>query len=406
MKFLVIDVGGSAISHATRLVQDGHEVDYYIPWVGPYPRYIHYAPGEGFDGIKKVKDYGRSIDEADIIMVTDVGYGSMTDYLRRHGHTVFGAGSAEVLEFDRAFAKEAMDSLGIKYPATTVVTGVDAALAHMKKVDAPRIIKLNIFRGDSETMRVGGYDDAYAILNWLRGRLGPFSEDFIFLIEEPIDGVMVGWDGFFDGKKFSKPGGFGLEISADVLEKWSDETLFDPLLEKAQPLLERLGYRSALSIEAMYDGKDLHVIDWCCRFAWPLSIMYVDAFENYSDLVIGTAKGNVPEIKVRKPYTALGAVMVTGADQADSAWLPISAGEDTPFRLRRAVRRGNKTYTVPGGENNVATVYGEGDSWQDAFDMVMKRVPEVEVQYGYYEGTFSHSTKDIVEQVKKLGIKF
>jgi phosphoribosylamine-glycine ligase len=391
-----------------RLARDGNDVLYHVPWQRSYPTYAGYAPGEGFEGITKVRDLGKSIDEADVIVFTDIGQGPLASYLRRHGYSVFGAGDAELLEFDRAYAIERMTGLGIKTPSTKVVVGVDAALRALKDANGPRIVKLNIFRGDSETMHVPDYGAAQAMLNWIRGRLGPFDDDFVFLVQEPVDGVMVGVDTFFDGERFSSPRGLGIEIAADVVEKWEDASMFDAVLAKTKPMLQEMGYRGSLSIEAMYDGKDLYVIDWTCRFPWPLSIMYTDCIQNYSEVIAGVAKGKMPALKITKPYTALLSLQAFGIDSVTEPWLPIRADEGVRVKYRRAVKRDGQVYAVPGveGESGVASVYGEGDTWKEAVEQASKGRGGVNIHNSYYYGEFADSADEQVKELAKKGVAF
>lgn len=406
MRFLVVDLSGAGLEHSLRLARDGNDVDVYVPWQGAFPVYSQYAPGEGFEGITKVRDLGKSIDDADVIVFTDAGNGPLADYLRRHGYTVFGAGGAEILEFDRAYAIERMNALGIKTPPTQTVVGVDEALRVLKAADAPRIVKLNVFRGDAETTLLRDYGSAHAMLNWLRGRLGPFHDNFVFLIQEPVEGAMLGVDTFFDGDRFSSPRGLGIESSPDVVEKWEDSSIFDGILEKVRPMLHEMGYRGAISVEAMYDGKDLYVIDWTCRFPWPLALMYTECIANYPEVIAGVAKGKMPGLRITKPYTALASIMSSWTTKAAGPWLPIRAKEGSRLKLCRAIKHDGKVYAVPGVDSVVAAVYGEGDTWQEAAKAASEAVEDVDIHHGYVEGELLGTAGKVVDQLVGMGITF
>lgn len=182
--------------------------------------------------------------------------------------------------------------------------------------------------------------------------------------------------------------------------------MFDPLLERAAPMLKDFGYKGALSVEAMYDGKDLYVIDWCARFAWPLSLMYTECLANYPEVIVGTAKGKMPQLVVTKPYTSLVTLLGTGMDRAESPWLPIRAEEGARMKVRRAVQRGGKLYAVPGGENALVALYGEGNTWQEALDSVGGQIEKVNIPGSYYEGEFLGHAGEKVKEIEEMGVKF
>jgi len=402
MKFLVIDLG-QGFEFAHRLAQDGNKVYYYVDWQGSDFNLKNYAPGYGFKGIEKVNDFGSKIDDVDVILFNDIGYGGTISRLRKSGYPVVGAGRAEALEMDRVYAKQVLKESELEYPKTLIFGSINEALKYFKENNSEHLIKINTFRGDMETVFARDYDVAEVWLNALSNKIGPFNRDYKIIIEEPVDGVMVGIDTFFDGANFVRPYHFGLEIDADVVGRWEDNGIFDDMIRKLTPWLSQTEYIGPISIEAMYDGKSLKIIDFTCRFPLPLgAAIYTEFIKNFPALITGLARRQKVRPEVDDEYVGL---MNMFSAPAKDMWIPIWFEEGIKIRLRRPVIVDGKYYHVP-GENLVLSLLGSGSDVKSALDEVVSQVDKVKIYEGTMQDVFFDKIQDTLEELENYGLKF
>ncbi len=353
-KFLVIDLG-IGIQHALRLLEDGNEVYYYIPWQRAFPTYIDYLPGIGF-GFKKVMDFFSVLDEVDYIVFTDIGYGWTADFLRKNNYFVYGGSPAEVLELDRMKGKEILNSLGIKTTKGIVLKGREELEEFLEENRGKSYyLKLNSFRGDLETSKVTSVDDAQAFLDKLAGIIGPLIEEIPFLLEEEIkDAVEVGVDAWFDGENFCPIVCNAFEIKANNfgrylrLEEWIPfrDMLTNP---KFIDYLRSVNHRGPINFEGFWDGEEIYISDPCIRHSYPLSVQHALVIPDYTEFIISIATGEciVPNIS-DKIYFGLVNIY-SDAMIGTNLWMPLNIPEELRDRVafRRAVMIDDKPYAAP-----------------------------------------------------------
>jgi len=371
MKFLVWDIG-IGFDHAKRLAEDGHSVYYYIDASDEFTTFEKFIQGEGHKNIIKVMDPGEALlAGVDCIMFTDVGNGALADYFRKQGIPVFGASyDGETLEQDRAAAHVLLGRLGILTPPYRTVAGFPGVLEWFKKnlKDGKRyFLKLPIFRGNMETAMVTSLEEADIIIrgSGMMSKLGPFGDNFEFIIEDGVKGVEIGIDAFWNGEKLLEPQFFTFEIASDLnVGRWvkTNETPWGPLLEKITPYLVETDYRGGFSFEGIWDGKNIYVLDCTCRFPYPGSMIFSRLLPNYSKFIYAVASKQDYELKPNKRY---GATIGLYSDRSKEDWniltAPSGAGK---VGLRSSVRWGSNLYVSP-GEDFCAAVTSEADKWQD-----------------------------------------
>jgi len=303
-KFLVIDTG-IGLDHALQLGKDS-TVYYYTNWQTPYPTIEASILGYGFDEIQKIEDYGKILLEKsiDAIIFTDVGFGSLADYFRAQGYSVWGTSElAEKLEQDRIFMINTFKELGIGVPATYICKGIKELLKFLSNNEGKTyFIKINKFRGNVETFSVNSASQAELLL--MQSDMGKILEIADFVVQEPCPGVEIGIDAFFNGKEFIKPYFVTLEKHATV-GKWEEKSFWDDLwLNKIKDWLAETGYRGNISLEAFYDNGKIYALDTTCRFPYPNSCLFPRTIKNWSDAVLEISKGNYPKLEITSSYSA------------------------------------------------------------------------------------------------------
>jgi len=383
MEILVWDYGLS-IEHCLRMVDGGkNHVVLFTDWPSGAPKFNDYAPGLGFDkeGVEKTLYFADYIPKADLIMFMYSGGGDLCNYLRNTiGTPIFGAGLGERIENHRQMMRKIQsETMGLPVQKTTVIKGVPKLREYLKRHEDV-IVKIDIFRGDMETLTVKDYDEVKIPLDKLEFELGGFSEDFDFMVEEFVDGVETGFNAFFNGREFAtpymwtflnEPGtvSFGkyVERLPDVLQKVADAFV---------PVLSKLNYRGCFCCEVrVTKKKEPYLIDVCGRFSYPESLVFLESITNFPEVIYKTAKGEPVKLETAGKYYILTCL---DSPEAKDTWLQVKI--DPKYRkyikLYTAAQKDGKLYSIKGaGFPAVIAVHGDNlDKLVKATELISKKV--------------------------------
>jgi phosphoribosylamine-glycine ligase len=402
MKIFIID-SGIYLAHALKLAKEGHEVHLYSPWYEPYPSFSKYAVGMGFENIIK-EDHEDPEGDEDLILFPDNANKDLVKCLREQGLPVFGAGVVEDIELNRIKGKEVMKELGIKYPSTTLITGTENLISKLKPLKSPKYVKLNTFRGDQETTQTSNDDELQFVANNINIKFGPFAKELDFIVEDPIDGTEIGCDTFFNKKKFIKPYFFTFECKGNTIGKWMNKSVWDSVLDKFIPYLIEQKFTGAFSLEAMYDGKDLYVLDITARFPSPGGTIYSQFVKGYGEVLKGVVEGEDVKIEYGRPYQSC--IRLLSSD-ARGKWVILNYSKDVQIQLRRVCKQDDKIYNIPLDEELVCTVHGQGDTIEEMVKETNENNEKVEFAGKEFDSGIFFKVKDLyVKPLKELGIDF
>jgi hypothetical protein len=293
-----------ALDHALRLAKEGHDVYYFHEWRYRYGR-VEDLIGMGLHGkLRVVPEIWDYVDDADLVVIADVGYGGLGGYLRSLGLPVFGGNKfGDSLENSRLYAASVMDSIGVKHPRYYEAVGVEQLMDLAERLDYDFFLKVDMLRGNMETSRITSRERLLAVLN--DAKFGPFQSSIRFICSEPVEGIELGVDAWFNGREFIYPVHWGNEIKGTgcCFGKWVEESIWDDVLDRFETVL-RGRYWGTISFEAIFDGGDLYVLDVTSRFAKPAGALQYFSMEDYGDLLLSVASGDDVEPRPKAKYTA------------------------------------------------------------------------------------------------------
>jgi hypothetical protein len=381
---LCIDTGmGSA--HAERISRDVANCWYYTPTTVGCPQFKDYVTGLGLGNVKKVTELEmwKCVDKADLIYFLDIGFGGMAQHLKAEGHSVFGACDSEQLEFQRFKARKIQDTLGLPIPHTVQVKGIDNLRKHLKG-EKDVYIKHDIYRGSRETIFAKDLDSVELDLHKLESEFWPDRKNHLFMVEDKIEGgiVEVGFDLFHNGTSFVKPYLFGIEHHAPYLGRFVDE-LPMPLKKSAAKLeafLKKLNYRGAFSDEEIVvSEKKSVIIDWTCRYPFPLSTIFTEAIKNYTDVIFKVAAGEDVEIEPAGEY--VGCLSLKSEDALNN-WLELDYPENLSDHIKPVYgcKSDGKLYAVKGISLVICLI-----SWGESLDDVVTQLKELMGEVNGYD---------------------
>jgi len=408
MKILVIDTGYfMEVPLELAYREQTETIYYYVDYNKDFPEIQKYAPGDGFIEIVKVRDYAAYIDEADLIVFPDVGYGGIADYLRKHGYRVYGASYlGQLLELDRKYMHEIASKLGIHRPETKVVEGLSNLLQYLREdTGKTHYVKVSTWRGNMETIKVTNPVDAEALLS--TAGLGPYLEKLEFIVEEAIqeNAVEIGADMFFNGKEIIRPYLFSPEVKDTItVTRWVNESPLDQLfIEKIEQWLAKTGYRGQISVEGFLteDGK-FYLLDVTARQPFPAGGVIAKSIPNYHEILYQIAEGEYPEIK---PATEYGVEIVVGVEYP-KLYLPVTIENEaetirTSITPKIMARVRGRLWHLPG--ETVCGVVGLGASIEEAYNKAVEAVEKVHVQFAY-DGRYGiHEFNKRKEKLREMG---
>ena len=240
-----------------------------------------------------------------------------------------------------------------------------------------------------------------------KGAFRVLGEDVEFIVEQALSGIEIGVDAWFNGKEFAP-------IVADTIEmKGSgnatrfnklEESIWQDTLLKFEPWLKRRGYAGMFCLEGFYDGSEIYVTDVTPRLPYICSYAYPRLLDNYSEFMIGLAKGEEAEPKIAAKYSVQIGVYT---DEPDT-WRVIkySRPDQEWIAYRRVIKKEGNSWFVP-GDVVVAVGISGANSLEQAAEQAVSRAEAVEMSDIYTQGReFISYLKQVLEKGKELGYEF
>lgn len=381
------------------------KVWYYTPTAEQFLVSKRALIGAGLDNVVRVQNFWDYVPHADVIVFPDVGSADLQTFLRDQcGKMVWGSAHAEVLELERSELKRIMKAKRMAMPKYDVVEGMDA-LRELLEENDERFVKISRFRGDLETYHHINWFLTEPWWNELSHRIGPMREIMEFVVEQGIEGVEIGYDGFCVDGEFPAHAVIGYEHkdAAYVGKVVSAKELPAPLADvnrRLAPLLKTLGCRSAYSNELRVKGGQGVLIDPCMRFGSPPSECMLALIENWDEIILLGANGSLEEPKFAGKFAA--EVMLL-SPWAEDNFLAIDVPDEVRERVKlyNHTRIGEVDYIVP-SIAQVGAAVGVGNTLEDAKREALEVANAVKAhQLTYDEQAFDRLDETIEEGIQE-----
>ena len=375
-KTICIIDSGLFQSFAHRMSRDFERVLYWKPWVTSFSHPNDRYTGTGYENIERIDSWLEHIDDIDVFAFPDIHYAPEQSYLRGIGKQVWGAGYGEELELLRGETKQLMEEIGLPVQPWETIVGMKDLRKFIQKNPGWHV-KVSTVRGLTETFHAIDYDLVKPKLDALEHELGGRAEVQEFIVEEGIDGIESGYDGYFIGD-FPKIAQVGIEVkdAGFVCSLIPYDRIPKPVREvndKISPVLRKYGYAGSLSTEVRINKGKGYCIDFTCRSASPAGETMQELFTNYGEIVEAGSRGELVEPVIKDKFAAQA--MLT-SQFAESNWLPI----EIPKEIKNNVKLYNscivdgQEFVVP-GEFDMSTV-GSVVATGRTIDEAIKKVSE------------------------------
>lgn len=409
---LVIDSG--LFTHiAEALAPHFARTMYFSEWVrSGFPQEKHARIGD-LPGIERVKDVYAAILDADLVVFPDVVTANLASYVKKIIDTdpeivkrYFGTTKhAAELELDRWGFRDVLREAGLPVPEATKVVGVDD-LKKVLKAEKDVYVKYGRFRGDLETFH---HDVWFTTEQWFDDtvrHLGPSAHEAEFIIEEPIKGVEVGVDAYFnEGWPNQVLWGYELKDAGYIgrISDYSDlPSALRKVNERMSSVLTEREHKGWISTEnrVAEDGTP-YLIDPCMRCGSPPSEIQSLTMVNLADVVAG----NTVESSYRGRFVA---ELILKSEFAVEHFLAL----DIKPAAREMVKIHNHTvidgkdYVVPVGISEIGAACGYGDTLEEACKMAKKAAEGIKAYELDYDGAAFDDIEEIIEKGRSCGIEW
>jgi hypothetical protein len=369
---------------------------YYSPFETEYRDARKCVIGTGLANVKRVDEWQEMINEIDLFIFPDIGYGGLQRYLRSIGKAVWGGNGASDLELYRTRFLRVIDSLGLPVAPSTEIHGLTQLSEHLKTVE-DRWIKVNRFRENMETWHHKTFVHSEPILEWLAVEFGGVAENVVFVVQDPIaHAAEIGYDGWNVDGVFPNRSFQGYEKKNQLyLGTWLEaERMPDEVKnvnEALAPYFKEIGYRCFVATEI----RNQFFIDPTFRMAGQTQEHLLETCTNLAEIIWAGANGEVVQPEFQAKF-------------ATEATLHYTAGTDhwMVLRVPEEIRRWVKLYGYcevdgvfhfpPRKNDELGVVLGNGDTVQGAIDHLKKNLDALEKE------PVSCDTSGFVDLIKQI----
>lgn len=392
---------------AEAVVGDFSAVKYYNPWEKGFPVPIDAMPGEGVDGIEKILDFWDELETADLVVFTDVGNGSLQEYLRGQGMPVFGSGAAGRLEQDRELLKSVCRKQGISVAEYVPIRGVDNLRDFILASDDECYIKVSYWRGLAETYH---HTSQFATKYWLDDvslRAGPYGALVDFIVEKPIAGdpcVEIGFDTYTADGMYPETIAYGYEAkdAGFVLNIAPLPKKIQAVADKFQPVLAQYKYRGPISTEVRVTPKGDYFVDLTARFPEPPSSLQRFMIANWAEIMWETANGRIVEPDYVAP---IGVELIMKSAWGAEHPLAVKVGRPDRTTLHgHCVIEGQHYATSPAELEEFGAACGMGATLEAAMEDAIDAANEIEAFQSSFDSSALQELTETIQKGRELGL--
>jgi hypothetical protein len=163
-----------------------------------------------------------------------------------------------------------------------------------------------------------------------------------------------------------------------------------------------------LSVEGIWDGKSLNVLEPTPRNPYPVSSLYPRFIKNWVDVIWAVAEGKVIEVDVdwEKPYMVELAV-TTNSDLMRIIDVPedLVKWNDEGIGFRKVVYKDGRYWWIP-GDTILCTINVKGRTLEEAFQRAEELVSEIKCSFMSVDLTMRDEILENVNRLREMGRKF
>lgn len=321
---------GSFIPLAETLSKSFKKVYYHSPIEREFRNLDDAVIGYGVPGIYKIESFmaPEIVEEVDLYVFSDIGYGGEQRYLRSIGKPVFGSMGGDELERLRTKFATTVTKLGLLMVPTQKIRGLDALCEYLK--DKKNVwVKVNEFRDNMETWHHQDWLHSQPMLRRLYIKFAAAPELVWFVVQDALDGAQeLGYDGLSVDGWFPDSSYQGYEKKNELYlgARTDYDDLPEPVRavnEKFSKELERYGYRNFFATEIRMLGGNYDFIDPTMRMPGQTGEQLLETMTNLAKVIWHGAHGQLIQPEWAADFAASATLNYKG-DLEDAKVIRIS----------------------------------------------------------------------------------
>lgn len=401
-KFLFISRWGEILDIAYATLNEGNEVKVFVD------EKDYREIGNGF--VKKVKDWKKHIDWADVLIFDYTGYGKVCQELRAAGKFVIGGCEyTDLLELDRNFGQSELQKHKIKTLPYKEFASFQDAIDYVQKNPDAYVVKPS---GETQELKqllfVGNDEEGLDVIRVLKAYDKSWGSDFgNFQLQKKVRGVEISVAAFFNGKEFLRPLNitfehkklFPKELGVSTGEMgssmfWINESpIFDATLKKFEATLVKQKFVGHIDINCIVNGNGIYPLEFTSRFGYPqIFIQRAGITEPIGQMLYKIAKGQSFKINTKKGFQVGAFIVVPPFPYDDQKTFELFS-KDAVVVFRKDLKDGihpmhlkkvNEEWLITGNTGIALLITGTGLTMKDAQKMMNNRISTIIVNNGYY----------------------
>jgi len=401
-KFLFISRWGESLDIALATQNEGHTVKMYTEDKG--------CREIGYGFVKKIKEWRKHIDWADVLIFDYTGYGAECDALRAEGKLVFGGTVyTDRLELDRNYGQEELKKHKINTLPFKEFNTFKEAISYVEQHPNAYVIKPS---GETQEWKqllfVGNDDEGNDVVRILKAYEKSWGDNFgTFQLQRRVKGVEISVAAFFNGTQFVTPINitfehkklFPKELGVSTGEMgtsmfWTkDSPIFEKTLKKFEATLAKHQFFGHIDINCIVNGMGVYPLEFTSRFGFPQIFIQRDGLnEPIGDVLFGIASGQKRELQVKKGFQVGAFIVVPPFPYDDKKTFELfSKDAVVVFKKEKMegvhpmhVKKVNDEWLITGTTGIAVLVTGTGLTMRDAQRAMYNRINNVIINNAYY----------------------
>lgn len=407
--FLILD-GGEQVNIAERLGRDTGGVRYFVPWYDSDPKIKRPYVGLNLKGVEVIYDFWNHLD-SDRIFFPDCYYEDWQKHLTKMGLSVIGSGKAAILEYNKEVMRNECMKAGLKMPKATKIKGLTNLIKSLKGKEGSWVAPVE-WRGEGETWQYKSELTAKAKFDNISLTLGPFAEEFEWLVVEPVDGLEMGVDGITVNGEFLNPMIWGVTSGYMYLGRVAKpEEVPEPFKStngKLLKLFESYGAKNFFGTEeVLQEGKGSIFLDLAMRFSNShVSGVFTELITNFSE-VLYSMGGDEEIAEPHVEATHVGSAVLVLSKEAEEFVTIKAPKEMTNLKLEYMSRNQEGDYViVPHRQTTCGAIIALGNSWDEVISKLQEDFEQLESSIPFDPIPGLSEYRDLIKKVNSFGLEF
>lgn len=413
----VVDYG-SFLSVAEKLAETMKRVYYHSPYDTEFQDIKNCIKGCGLERVKRLDEYlsPEMVDEIDLFVFPDIGYGGPQKLLRALGKPVWGHLGAADLELYRSVFYETIENLGLPVISTQIITGLSDLADYLKSVEG-KWVKIDRYRANMETWHHRDWTHSERTLEALAVILGGAKENVTFVVADELPcEIEIGYDGWSIDGTFPSRSFQGYEKKNELYlgSVLADKDLPDELKlvnRKMAPILKKYGYRDWWACEVRVVKGQPYFIDPTTRMPGQTGEHQLETITNFADIIWHGAQGILLEPEMEWPFAAEATLHMdknVHDPAVDEEWKSLKFPKEVLrwVKLYHYCKVNGVHLFPPHHTDEVGVVLGVGNTTDEAIDHLMENLELMKELPVHAETHEFASLLNSIKDAESRGIKF